>query len=259
MNRNEIESVINDVALTAANCSKTVAEFKRIDDRVQRGTWIGGITNAKAETYMHRPACYAVNNFIFRHMHVGTVDKHKALRDIVDKKATSANDFRIRWRYYDLLWWSMALEIHGDDINVYGKLIELINIGLTRLAKELNPKKTMTAGEVRDAYIQGQNEALAELGEKAQQSSIKIRFKDKEESNMKASPILNDNFTGSIDVVAGYNVADLTKDDCVELLGKLQSGVKVLEDSPAADTKYIQDKIVIKKAAIEIVTDILNK
>ena len=71
--------------------------------------------------------------------------------------------------------------------------------------------------------------------------------------------IFDDNRTGRVEVIMGYEAKALTPDDCVKLLSVAKKDLKDLEESPAAETKYIQKQIKEKLIVINKLVDILNK
>lgn len=94
---------------------------------------------------------------------------------------------------------------------------------------------------------------------KLQKDQPTTKSKETTMPQVSVSPILNTTKTGRIEVIRGYNVEDLTKDDAVILLGVCQEEKKALLDSPAVDTKYIADQIKQLEVPITKLITLLNK
>jgi len=228
MHPTEFNQRLDNIVLSVVNDYCASEEFKRIDALLQDGKICDH--SKTGATILRRPHVSHINTILSMCHEAVMVDYNHLKAYVRSHERFSLTPM------LNLIWWNLVASVYLDDL---------------------------TDVEIQALRENGQH-AIKQFGYTLEGADEGINNKPPQPikqkgNNMKASQIMPADFTGSVDVVAGFNVDDLSKDDAVELLGKLQDGIKVLEDSPAADTKYIQDKIVVKKTAIEIVTDILNK
>jgi len=248
LDRGDIERLINEIVLTVANDSAANQGVRELDRELEHKE-IKNMSCIQDVAIFARPCIGDIRDLI-RGAHPPT--------EAACDGASDAGSYRMNW--YSLVWYSIMLEIFVDEYgNSERKQMEL---KIAELIDKLSPPqpvpveelgtKLRTAGDYHDDFV-----------EQFTKDSVMRKHattKTQPETNiMKSQQILAADFTGTVNVIMGHDVAELTKDDAVVLLGRAQYSVKQLGDSPAKDTKFIQDKVTVINEAIVKLTAILNK
>ena len=89
---------------------------------------------------------------------------------------------------------------------------------------------------------------------------IPIKVQEKK-SKMKINKFTASNETGNVELIEGYDAAKLANCEisCTELLGEVQESIKQLQESPAAETNPIKNRIKKRKAVAEKLIKLLNE
>ena len=239
LDRGDIERLINDIVLTVANDGAANQEVRALDQNLVAGK-IPNLSSVRDVEIFARPSIGQIRDVI-RGAHPPT---ERACEG-------SAGTATCRRNWYSLVWYSIMLEIFVDDYgNPERKQMEL---KIEELIDNLSSPHTVPVEELDDRH---QYSATEVNDLKRKHATTKTQ---PETNIMKSVQILPADFTGTVNVIMGHNVAELTKDDAVVLLGRAQADVKQLGESPAKDTKFIQDKVTVINEAIVKLTEILNK